>query len=61
MYGISPEIGYDRAAAIAKESYQSGKTVRQIALEKKILPPEKLEEILDPMRMTMPGIAAKGE
>jgi fumarate hydratase class II len=58
---LAPEIGYDRAAAIAKESYQSGKTVRQIALEKKILPPEKLEEILDPMRMTMPGIAAKGE
>jgi fumarate hydratase, class II len=58
---LAPEIGYDRAAAIAKESYQSGKTVRQVALEKKILPPEKLEEILDPMRMTMPGIAGKGE
>jgi fumarate hydratase class II len=58
---LAPEIGYDRAAAIAKESYESGKTVRQVALEKKILPPEKLEEILDPMRMTMPGIAGKGE
>jgi len=58
---LAPEIGYDRAAAIAKESYQSGKTVRQVALEKKILPAEKLEEILDPMRMTKPGIAGKGE
>ena len=58
---LAPEIGYDRAAAIAKESYQSGKTVRQVALEKKILPAEKLEEILDPMRMTRPGIAGKGE
>lgn len=58
---LAPEIGYDAAAAIARESYETGKTVRQIALEKKVLPPERLSEILDPMRMTMPGIAAKGE
>jgi fumarate hydratase, class II len=58
---LAPEIGYDQAAAIAKESYRTGKTVREIALEKKILPPDRLNEILDPMRMTMPGIAAKGE
>ena len=58
---LAPEIGYDQAAAIAKESYQTGKTVREIALEKKILPVERLNEIIDPMRMTMPGIAAKGE
>ena len=36
-------------------------TVRQIALDKKILPPKRLEKLLDPMRMTKPGIAAKGE
>jgi len=58
---LAPEIGYDEAAAIAKESYKTGKTVREIALERKILPAERLNEILDPMRMTMPGIAAKGE
>lgn len=58
---LAPEIGYDAAAAIAKESYQSGKTVREIAREKKILPPKKLDEILDPMRMTKPGVSAKGE
>jgi len=58
---LAPEIGYDEAAAIAKESYKTGKTVREIALEKKILSAERLSEILDPMRMTMPGIAAKGE
>jgi fumarate hydratase class II len=58
---LAPEIGYDQAAAIAKESYKTGKTVREIALEKKILPPSRLNELLDPMRMTMPGIAAKGE
>jgi fumarate hydratase class II len=58
---LAPEIGYDEAAAIAKESHKTGKTVREIALEKKILSAERLNEILDPMRMTMPGIAAKGE
>jgi len=58
---LAPEIGYDQAAAIAKESYQTGKTVREIALDKKIIPADRLNEILDPMRMTMPGIAAKGE
>ena len=58
---LAPEIGYDAAAAIAKESYATGKTVRQIAMEKKILPPERLNEILDPMRMTEPGFAGKGE
>jgi fumarate hydratase class II len=58
---LAPEIGYDQAAAIAKESYKTGKSVRAIALEKNILPQKRLKEILDPMRMTKPGIAAKGE
>jgi len=58
---LAPEIGYDAAAAIAKESYKTGRTVREIAMEKKILPPKRLKQILDPIRMTKPGIAAKGE
>src|SRR5215471_243259 len=58
---LAPEIGYDAAAAIAKQSYNTGRTVREIALEKGILPPERLDKILNPMRMTMPGVAAKGE
>jgi fumarate hydratase class II len=58
---LAPEIGYDRAAAIAKESYETGKTVREIAVARKVMPEKKLKEVLDPMRMTRPGIAAKGE
>src|SRR5437867_81845 len=58
---LAPEIGYDAAAAIAKESYETGKTVREIAMAKRIMPPKRLKEVLDPMRMTKPGIAAKGE
>ena len=58
---LAPEIGYDAATAIAKESYKTGKTVREIAVAKKVMPPKRLKELLDPMRMTKPGIAAKGE
>src|SRR6185436_16511897 len=41
---LAPEIGYDEAAAIAKESFRTGKTVREIALQRKILPADKLNE-----------------
>jgi fumarate hydratase class II len=58
---LAPEIGYDAAAAIAKEAYRTGRTVREIAREKKILPMKRLDEVLDPMRMTMPGTSGKGE
>jgi len=51
---LSPHIGYDAAAKIAREAYERGKTVREVALEKKVLPGEKLEKILDPWRMTEP-------
>jgi fumarate hydratase class II len=52
---LAPEIGYDNAAAIAKEAYRSGKTVREIAKTRKLLPDKKLDELLDPWRMTEPG------
>ena len=52
---LSPHIGHDAAAKLAREAYESGKTIRQVALEKKVLPTEKLEKILDPWRMTEPG------
>ena len=56
---LAPVIGYDAAAKIAKESYASGKTVREVALAHKVLPPDKLAKILDPWRLTEPGIPEK--
>jgi fumarate hydratase class II len=53
---LVPVIGYDAAAAIAKESYATGRTVREIAREREVLPEEQLARILDPSRMTEPGI-----
>jgi fumarate hydratase class II len=52
---LAPIIGYDRAAEIAKESARTGRTVREICLEKKVLPVAELERALDPARMTEPG------
>ena len=52
---LAPVIGYDNAAKIAKEAYETGKTVREVALEKKVLPADKLNELLDPWSMTEPG------
>ena len=56
---MAPVIGYDAAAKIAKESFTTGKTVREVALEHNVLPPEKLSKVLDPWRMTEPGIPEK--
>jgi fumarate hydratase class II len=49
---LNPRIGYDAAAAIAKESVKTGKTVRELCLEKKVLPPEELARLLDARSMT---------
>src|ERR1051325_2689941 len=51
---LAPVIGYDKAAEIAKESFKTGKTVRQRAREKKLLPGAELNKVLDPKRMTQP-------
>jgi fumarate hydratase class II len=51
---LAPVIGYDKAADIAKESFKTGKTVRQIALEKKVMDEAALKKALDPRRMTEP-------
>jgi len=51
---LAPLIGYDAAAAIAKEAYKAGKTVRQVALEKKVLSEAELNKALDARGMTEP-------
>jgi fumarate hydratase class II len=49
---LAPAIGYDAAAAIAKQAAATGKTVRQICLDKKLLPKEKLDRLLDLAKQT---------
>lgn len=55
---LAPEIGYDAAAAIAEEAAKRGASVREIALEQRVLSPERLEQVLNPEEMTKPGHTA---
>ena len=52
--GLVPLIGYDAAAAIAKEAARTGRTVREVARERTKLSPEQLDAALDPFQMTRP-------
>jgi fumarate hydratase, class II len=51
---LNPHIGYEKAAALAKEAFKSGKTIRQLCLDQNILPEEQLTKALDPWSMTEP-------
>jgi fumarate hydratase class II len=57
---LAPVIGYDAAAKLAKESFTTGKTVREVAKAQKAIDENRLNKILDPWRMTEPGIPEKG-
>jgi fumarate hydratase class II len=52
---LAPEIGYDAAAALAKEAFKTGRTIRELATEKGIAA-DRLDELLDPAAMTEPGL-----
>ncbi len=51
---LSPRIGYERAAAVAKESWASGRTIREVVMAGGLLTPAEAAEILDPRRLTEP-------
>ncbi len=53
---LAPVIGYDQAAAVAKEAHQSGRTVREVVRDQQLVSEEELEELMDPMHMTEPGV-----
>ncbi len=52
---LAPVIGYDAAAEIAKESVATGRTVRELCLERQILPARELERLLEPRSQTEPS------
>jgi fumarate hydratase class II len=49
---LAPVVGYEKAAAIAKEAYRSGRTVREVARETSGIPEGGLNELLDPRSQT---------
>ena len=50
---LNPHIGYDRGAEIVKEAHESGRTLREVALEKGV-DEETLDEALDHRKMARP-------
>jgi fumarate hydratase class II len=58
---LAPSIGYDRAAAIAKQAFTEGRTARDVARELGLLPDAELDAVLDARAMTEPGIPGEGK
>ena len=52
---LAPELGYDKAAKLAKQAFDEGKTIRQLVLDQKLLDENKLDALLDPDSMTRPS------
>lgn len=52
---LAPEIGYDAAAALAKEAFSTGRTIRELARERTSLSEADLNRVLDPAAMVEPG------
>ena len=53
---LSPYIGYAATTELAKESVRTGISIRQLALDRKLLSADRLQQILDPEAMTRPGV-----
>jgi fumarate hydratase class II len=53
---LNPSIGYDKAAKVAKKALDEGKTVLRVVVEEDYLTEEEATEVLDPAKMTEPGI-----
>jgi len=53
---LNPSIGYEQAAAVIKASLQEGKTLREVVLERGLLPEDEVDRVLDVMAMTRGGI-----
>jgi aspartate ammonia-lyase len=56
---ICPHVGYQKAADIAKRAIKTGESVRSLILQENLLTEQELNEILDPVHMTEPGISGK--
>jgi len=57
LTALSPHIGYEAASDLARKAQESGKTIRQVALETGLFTKEQLDRILSTVEMTKPGIA----
>lgn len=57
LTALSPYIGYEAASDLAREASETGKTIRQAAIDKSFFTKDQLDIILSTAEMTKPGIA----
>jgi aspartate ammonia-lyase len=60
LTALSPYIGYETASELAVRAQQSGKSIREVAIESGLFTKEQLDRILSAVEMTRPGIAGLG-
>jgi fumarate hydratase class II len=53
---LVPAVGYDKSAEIAKKAAKTGQTIREVAREETKLSEEELDKLLNPVKMTEPGL-----
>lgn len=56
---LTPHIGYQHAADIAKRAIKTGESVRKLILSENLLTEDEINAILDPMSLTKPGISGR--
>jgi fumarate hydratase, class II len=57
---LNPVIGYLNGAAVAKEAMATGKTIKEVVIEKGLLPPDQVDGLLDVYSLTEGGIKGGG-
>ncbi len=57
---LNPHIGYDAAAAVAKEAFATGRSLREAVLAKNLMDAAMLDRVLDPVAMTKPSESVPG-
>ena len=58
---LSPYLGYAKTAEIAKEAVRTGRSIREIVLEKGLMDERQLARILSAESMTSPGVVGDGK
>jgi aspartate ammonia-lyase len=56
---LSPFIGYERTAAIAKQAVETGRSIRDLVVEQGLLDSKQIDDILSVASMTRPGVAGR--
>ena len=54
---LAPHIGYDQAAEVAKKAHETGKTLKEIVISRKLLTEQEFDQAVVPADMTRPNLS----